>query len=417
MMLATVLKSLWPPLRHEDAPSLGDRWHLAFTLGVSQLVFWVGVLCVLIVSPLNDNNLSKFEIRQFETSRAQSLNDPTPVQPWQRGIGNQWSETIADTPGLYRFNLNLKSTRGGAGVFVAFVRDNGVLYANGDLLGPPKTGNWNARPGLLGLQFKVPEHLLREGDNELILLVNRNSHFTRLGHVYAGSNLEIEKIEQAHDFTKITLPIVALTISAVLALIAGALLPLGMDRNFLLSALLTAVTIGIGTLFYLDDGTVTSHKFWLWYGNVLGAIGGYLAFVCLLNAWINGPTWVYRGSIVTFGLVAIVTAVVTPFLVYETVSYMLMALVIIVMSVALPLSLVALGHLVWTKKKGEHWLGVVLFISPLTALVDLILSLISEPQAIYFAPLSNPPCCWRRALLWRGAVACSIWKPSAPTRH
>jgi signal transduction histidine kinase len=380
----------WHPSFQRDAgPRPSHLLHLVFALFISQVLFWGVVLGATALSPLGSKNLARYEVRDLSVSQATSLSDATPLKPWAIGVRNDWDEIRVDAPGLYRFTLAVKSPDIGAGVFVPYVRDNATLWVNNTTLGPPSNGNWTSRPGLLGLSFSVPPSLLRPGNNEIVLLVQRDSQFTRLGHVYAGPAKAIGEMARAHSFTKVFLPLIALTISVMLALVAIALIPLGVERGFLYGALATAVTIGVGTLFYLDTGVVTSPIFWLWYGNSFGAIGGYLAFVCLINAWADGPKWVYQGCLVTFTLIAIGTAIAAPFLVYEAVSIMFMIAVSAVMAVALPASLYLLGRLAWSQKKGDHWLAAVLLITPLTALVDLVLSLLGEPQAVYFAPLSN----------------------------
>lgn len=388
--MAKFIASFWPNRREgAQGPTTTQLAHLIFAIVATQILFWGLVLGATALSPLNDANTQRYEVKQFATNQARSLDDPTPIQSWKIPRPTNWLELHADTPGLYRFNLIVKERAQGAGVFVALVRDNATLYVNGVFLGPPETGDWMARPGLLGLHFIVPPSLLREGDNEMILLVNRNSHFTRLGQVFAGDAHAVEDIAHAIDLTKTTLPIIAVTISAMLAMVALALIPLFNDRVFLLSALATALSIAAGTLFYLDNGAATSHIFWLWYGNILGAIGGYLAFLCMITAWIGGPKWVYRKSGIAFAIIAVSTAIMSPFLVYEAVSYMLMACVTLVMAVVLPLSFVGLARMAWSPNRGDHWLAAALLISPITAFVDLILSIMGEPQVVYFAPLSN----------------------------
>lgn len=380
---------------HPDFSAVaGGKWtliefgKLLFALVLTQAIFWALVLGLVYASPLNRENLDQYRIHSLESAPAQSIDNPTPAAPFRAAPSRQLS---LPNPGLLRFDVFVKDPSQGVGVFIPRLADNAVLFVNGKRLAPP-VGQWaprSNRTGVVGMFFEVPEANLQAGENQLELFAVRSCCAVFVNSVFAGPLPQLQEIGTSARFYRIELTWIIIATSVLIGLVAATLLPLKRGRAFLWSVIGCSITVSIGSYFYVDTGRMITPEWRAWYGHIIGALVGYLAFLSLVNAWTDGPKWLYRAAIVIGGGCVLVSGALVPFQSHAQVLLVARIMLAVVMALAIIGVYALLWRYVQTKQVGRYWQAGLLIISSGAAVVDYLFGLEARIQPIYFVPFSN----------------------------
>ena len=368
--------------------SLRDILNLAVALVFTQAMFWVLVTGIVHVSPLNIKNLEQYRVLSLTAAAAQSREDSTPISGFQPVGPNQ---VLIPNPGVVRFSIVVKEPSDGMGVFIPRLADNAVLSVNGNRLSPP-IGDWGKTPsrtGVAGMFFEVPATNLNQGTNNFELLVVRACCRVFVRSIFAGPLPQLRPIASTARWFRVTLTTIIIATSILIGLVAASLLPLQRGRAFIWSVIGCSITVSVGIYFYIDTGNLFSTQWRTWYGNVFGAVLGYLAFLSLVNAWTSGPIWVYRAILITGTIAAIVTASLVPFQEQDQVLATSRFFLLPIMIVAIIGVCALLWSYVQSKEIGRYWQAGLLLISASAAIIDYIYAMQFRVQPIYFVPFSN----------------------------
>jgi two-component system, NarL family, sensor histidine kinase UhpB len=368
--------------------SLRDILSLIAALVFTQALFWVFVTAMVHVSPLNQQNLEKYRVLNLIVASARDVDDPTPVSQFQGVAPNQ---VMIPNPGLVRFTILVKDPKEGIGVFIPRLADNAVLSVNGHRL-TPAIGDWGKTPsrtGVAGMFFEVPATNLTLGNNDFELFIVRACCRAFVRSVFVGPLPQLRPIASTARWFRVTLTSIIIATSVLIGLVAASLLPLKRGRAFIWSVIACSVTVSVGIYFYIDTGNFFSTQWRTWYGTVFGAVLGYLAFLSLVNAWTNGPPWIYRAVLITGAVSAIVTGGLLPFQGQEQVLQTSRLFLLPIMIVAIIGVAALLWSYVQTKETGRYWQAGLLLISASAAVVDYVYALQFRVQPIYFVPFSN----------------------------
>jgi two-component system, NarL family, sensor histidine kinase UhpB len=368
--------------------ALADIARLGLALLVTQALFWVFVIGVVRLSPLNTANLEQFRVMNLSMAPAQGATQPFPAGPFQTAPNAQ---LFVPNPGLVQFSVIVKDPEQGLGIFIPRLADNVVVSVNGVRLAPP-VGDWAPRPnrtGVVGLFYTIPANDLRAGANQIELFVVRACCKVYINSVFAGPLPQMQAIAAAAFWFRINLTWIIIATSTLIGLVAITLLSLKRGQAFLWSVIACSATVSLGTYFYIDTGTLITPEWRAWYGHILGALVGYLSFLSLVNAWTSGPTWLYK-PIVGVALVSVViTGVAVPWQTHDQVLQLARIFLAIVMLAAISGVVILLYRYVQTREVGRYWQAGLLLISSGAAITDYILGLEARIQPIYFVPFSN----------------------------
>jgi two-component system, NarL family, sensor histidine kinase UhpB len=368
--------------------SMRDSLSLAIALVFTQALFWVFVTGIVQLSPLKAQNLEQFRVLNLTIAAARSLEDPTPIAPFQFAPTHQ---ILVPNPGLVRFSLVVKDPNQGVGVFIPRLADNAVLFVNGHRLSPPQ-GEWSDHPtrtGVIGILFEVPTANLIQGSNRFELFVVRECCRAFVNAIYAGPLPQLVPIGAMAHSSRVTLTFIIIGTSLLIGLVGASLLPLKRGRAFIWSVIACSATVALGSYFYIDTGNLISTQWRTWYGHIAGAVLGYLAFLSLVNAWTNGPAWTYRATLAVGTFVTVTTAALLPFQSQDQVLATARFFLLPVMIFAIIGVLALLWRYVQTKEVGRYWQAGLLLISATAALIDYLYALQVRVQPIYFVPFSN----------------------------
>jgi two-component system, NarL family, sensor histidine kinase UhpB len=368
--------------------SMRDVLSLFVAVIFTQAAFWCLVTSIVYLSPLNPSNMDKYRVLSLQTAPVVGIADPRPSSDFQAAPSNK---VLAPNPGLVRFSVLAKEPTDGIGIFIPRLADNAIAIVNGQRLSPPR-GEWGNNPdrtGVVGLFFEVPASLLVQGENQIDLLLVRSCCRTYVAAVYAGPLPAMQPIAGAAHWLRINLAWIIIATSLLIGLVAASLLSLRRGQAFLWSIIGCSLTVAVGTYFYIDTGNFIHSTWRAWYGHVLGAILGYLAFLSLVNAWTSGPAWLYR-VILGAGLVSVlVTGALAPFQTMDGVVQTARIFLIVIMIGAISGVVALLWRYVQTKEVGRYWQAGLLLISSSAAIIDYVYALDLKVQPIYFVPFSN----------------------------
>jgi signal transduction histidine kinase len=366
-------------------PDLGK---LLFALCATQAIFWALVLGLVYGSPLNHDNLDQYRVHSLDMAPAQSADNPTPAVPYKAAPTGQIS---LPNPGLLRFNVFVKNPAQGIGVFIPRLADNAVLIVNGQRLAPP-VGHWaprSNREGVVGMSFEIPGANLKAGQNKIELFAVRACCEVFVNSVFVGPLPHMQAISTSARFYRIELTGIIIATSVLIGLVAATLLPLKRGRAFLWSVIGCSITVSIGSYFYVDTGRIITPEWRAWYGHIIGALVGYLAFLSLVNAWTDGPKRLYRAAIMIGGGCVLVSGALVPFQTHAQVLLVSRIMLAVVMVFAIIGVYALLWRYVQTKQSGRYWQAGLLMISSGAAVVDYVFGLEARIQPIYFVPFSN----------------------------
>jgi signal transduction histidine kinase len=368
--------------------TLKDVAKLIFALIASQAIFWAIVLGLVYGSPLNLDNLDQYRVQSLQVAPALSSDNPSPAGPYKAAAIRQIS---LPNPGLLRFSVNVKDPNQGIGIFIPRLADNAVLLVNGKRLAPP-VGEWapkSNRTGVVGMSFAVPEANLVAGPNQFELFAVRSCCEVFVNSVFAGPLPQMQAISTSARFYRIELTWIIIATSLLIGLVAASLLPLKRGQAFLWAVIGCSLTVSIGSYFYVDTGRMITPAWRAWYGHIIGALVGYLAFLSLVNAWTNGPLWLYRAAIAIGSICVLISGALVPFQTHGQVLIVARIMLAFVMVLAIIGVYALLWRYVQTKQIGRYWQAGLLIISSGAAVVDYLFGLEARIQPIYFVPFSN----------------------------
>ncbi len=372
----------------QSAWSLLDVAKLVFALVSAQAIFWSFVVGAVHFSPLNQVNLDRYRVLTVETAQAKSVDDLSPIGPF---AGMPSRLVLFPNPGILRFDVVVKDPTLGIGIFIPRLADNAVLMVNGARLSPPD-GAFSDNPdrtGVVGLFYEIPSQLLVQGTNTFNLAVVRACCRAFVNAVYAGPLPQMRPIGEFARWFRVELAWIIIATSALVGMIATSLLSLERNRPLIWSVVACSATVALGTYFYLDSGSLIPTIWRTWYGHVLGAIIGYLSFLSLVNAWTDGPKWVYRVIIIVSVVTIGTTALAVPFVGYEQALNFERLFLVVIMAAAILGVWALLFAYVQTRETARYWQAGLLLISSVAAIIDYVYALQLRVQPIYFVPFSN----------------------------
>ncbi|NJR20441.1 MAG: sensor histidine kinase [Hyphomonadaceae bacterium] len=387
-MLARSAETLQSGRKTTSAWTISDLVKLIVALIGAQTLFWAVAIGMVHFSPLQRDNLSQFQVLSMQSAAAVGLDGLATRSAFEDA---PYRKISLPNPGVLRFQTIVKDPTDGVGVFIPRMSDNAVLYVNAQRLSPAR-GQWSERPerrGLVGLFYEVPSAMLRTGSNQFDLLIARECCRSFVNSVYAGPLPLMRQIGDAAERFRIHLTWIIISTSILIGLVALSLLPLRRGQAFLWSTLACAVTVCLGAFNLINTSTFFETQWRAWFGSIIGAFAGYGAFLCLVNAWTNGPVWVYRAFGITFAIVVVVSASFIPFQDLGQVRQTNFLILIFGMVVAICGILVLLYRYVQTKETARFWQAGFLLLGPVAAVVDYVFAQDLRAQPVYFVLFSN----------------------------
>lgn len=293
---------------------------LVQALCVINLIFWT--ITWMVTAPADLSRIAPWQVRAVQTAPAISLTTPEPARPF-KDAGSE--RLFSDRPGLYRFSLVIDQPDDGAGVFVPLLADNALLYVNGALV-RGVDGRWSETPnrqGKAGMVWEIPPALLRQGTNELRLLVIRDCCQTYVGSIYAGPAPDVLPVAEQARLTFHGIAIVTALVAGVVLLAALALVPLGLGKGLLAGIILAMMGFGLNAAWAVDTISGWSRAVDVLAGHTIYVVA--MAGLSLMAAnWIGEDRRTSRwlaGALVVALLVLVGLWLVLPWKVFNAVAF------------------------------------------------------------------------------------------------
>lgn len=367
---------------------------LAIIAGL-QAVFWLATTTLLGLSPLNQENLDRFTVRDVLAAQATSPSDPTPITAFRKSeVPEFGSAGRIERPGVFRSVVNIETPEKGFAVFVTRIADRGALYVNGKpLAGPNPFENMARRQGLVGQYFEIPAWALKSGTNTIDLLVDRDCCRAVVLNILAGPIDEIKPIASLWMWLRLDLLVILVTIATVLCFSAAALLPLRQNRDLIWATIATTGALAIGTFAYVDQHSPVVSVLRGAYGTLFGGVLSYCAYMALVTAWTNGPAILYRVSIIlgalAFLLTGAVSAVAHYLNNYDIALHAVRWTALVYSVLTVPIVLALLARHIWHARTFASLEAAILLLPVVVAMDELASALLGHTDPVLLAPLSS----------------------------